>query len=337
MQQKFTLLFFALLLSIAGINAQTVAKFDTLMLPKADTFYANETAPGKDVGFDDGLAHFPCVYDTGWGMSFWSNGFSYSNMRDTTTRGYMNDHSAITVKGYDTSSQYAIAYGITNKIHLKGKAKGQPVNGFFITNTTYAYHSMKEGDFVAKKFGDTSANFPEPTGNYPDWFKVTIKGYRSGSLTTDSVDVYLADFRFTDNSKDTILNGWKWVNLLSLGKVDSLQFVLSSSDTGMFGMNTPSYFAMDNFETFETSNVRDVNGVLAAKVYPNPATTNLFIEAVDNNLKQVSVIDATGRVIATQPITEKITNINVATWAPGVYMLQLTGEGQPVSTRFVKQ
>jgi hypothetical protein len=32
-----------------------------------------------------------------------------------------------------------------------------------------------------------------------------------------------------------------------LGSADELRFSLSSSDNGPYGMNTPSYFAMDNF------------------------------------------------------------------------------------------
>ncbi|MCV6038158.1 DUF4465 domain-containing protein, partial [Escherichia coli] len=31
-----------------------------------------------------------------------------------------------------------------------------------------------------------------------------------------------------------------------LGTVSGLQFALSSSDSGAFGMNTPAYFAMDS-------------------------------------------------------------------------------------------
>jgi len=61
------------------------------------------------------------------------------------------------------------------------------------------------------------------------------------------VEFYLADFQFTDNAFDYILDGWTWVDLSSLGSaVKTLEFALSSSDTGMWGMNTPAYFALDN-------------------------------------------------------------------------------------------
>ncbi|MEZ4565949.1 MAG: DUF4465 domain-containing protein [Desulfobacterales bacterium] len=34
----------------------------------------------------------------------------------------------------------------------------------------------------------------------------------------------------------------------ALGMVKELTFSLSSTDTGDYGMNTPAYFAMDNFD-----------------------------------------------------------------------------------------
>ena len=60
------------------------------------------------------------------------------------------------------------------------------------------------------------------------------------------MDFYLADYRFADNGLDYIVDDWSWVDLTSLGAVDKLQFGLSSTDNGFFGMNTPAYFAMDN-------------------------------------------------------------------------------------------
>src|SRR5690606_13300086 len=105
-----------------------------------------------------------------------------------------------------------------------------------VTNSTYAYYSMKDGDAFAKKFGGV-------TGNDPDWFKLTIKMYFQG-IFNDSVDFYLADFRFTDNSQDYIVKDWQSINLSSYGSMDSLSFELSSSDIGMWGMNTPAFFCI---------------------------------------------------------------------------------------------
>jgi hypothetical protein len=59
------------------------------------------------------------------------------------------------------------------------------------------------------------------------------------------VEFYLADYRFADNRDDYILDTWQYVDLTSLGMIKSLEFTLSSSDIGEWGMNTPAYFAID--------------------------------------------------------------------------------------------
>jgi hypothetical protein len=98
---------------------------------------------------------------------------------------------------------------------------------------------MKYSDAYSKKFGGTS-------GNDPDWFKLSIWGYQYGQHT-DTVDFYLADFRFANNDSDYIVKDWVWIDLTSLGNADSLEFILTSSDNGTYGMNTPAYFCIDNF------------------------------------------------------------------------------------------
>ena len=326
--RTFTLLFSALVLGTA-VKAQTVATFDDLSLPTTDTYYVNYTAFGTNVGFSDGLAFFPCFYDTSGGYTYW-NYFAYSNKTDSVTSGYGNQYSAKTAIGYGGSAKYAVAfcsnpvtYAFTMNLPLTGGAVGEPVNGFYITNSTYAYNSMAPGypaEPPAKKF-DSS-----------DWFLLTVKGYVGGVLTTDSVNFYLAD-------SGNIIKTWEWVNLLPLGHVDSLQFSLNSSDTaGGFGMNTPAYFCMDNFTTDQTdASVKNVQSAYIAKVYPNPAVNTLYVDVTDNSIQLLSVTDMAGNVTSTYSVTGNHNEINTSNLAAGMYMLQLSGNGKTASTKFVKQ
>lgn len=190
----------------------------------------------------------------------WS-GFVYSNKTDTTTAGYTNQFSAYTKDaangnpgGYNGSANYAISYvaldyagGTYDPIPSTACITGSSstgINGFYITNTTYAYLSMTNGDGFAKKFGGTD-------GSDEDWFLLTIKGMDKNGAYTGTVEFYLADYRFSDNTKDYIIDEWTWVDLTSLGEVVVLEFSLTSSDTGAYGMNTPAYFAMDDLSIIE--------------------------------------------------------------------------------------
>jgi hypothetical protein len=245
----------------------------------------------------------------------------------------MNQYAAKPRSGYNGTTKYAVGYGQSNYIGLRGAAIGKPVKGFYITNSTYAYNSMRDGDMFAKKFGGV-------TGNDSDWFKITIKGYHNDTLNKDSVDVFLADFRNADNTKDSILKYWKWVNLESIGAVDSLTFELNSSDVGGFGMNTPAYFCIDNFTTYETYNgtgIASAAKVPVAKVYPNPAVNELFVDVKDNTVKEIIVNDMTGRIIARYNVSNAITSVNVSTFSTGAYLLQLVGAEQTATIRFVKK
>lgn len=320
----------AFIMGTMSLNAQTVATFETLPLVGTDTFYINTNNPKTDMGFDDGLAHFPYFYDTAWGGS-WSDGVAYTNQTDLSDSSYNNLYTSVTGKGYNNSAKYVSVSAFSPVvINLKGKAVGQPVKGFYATNLLYAYKEMTTVGF-SKKLGGVP-------NTEPDWFKLTVKGYLNGSLKPDSVDFFLADFRDPDSTKDYVVTTWEWVNLLPLGNVDSLSISLSSTDTaGGFGMNNPAYFAMDNFTTYETSGVGNNEHTYIAKVYPNPATNKIYIELGDESVKEISVMDISGRVVGRYMVKDKVTLIPVKDLANGIYILNMQGENGIATGRFIKQ
>ncbi|MFW5893957.1 MAG: DUF4465 domain-containing protein [Verrucomicrobiota bacterium] len=175
----------------------------------------------------DGTGNFEYDYWSGW---------AYSRDTDTVTSGLANQYSAITGTGARGSTNYGISNADTAITF--GGALDFTGRGFDVTNTTYAHNSMRDGDFFAKQFGGAS-------GDDADFFRLSVEGFLSGS-STGTVDFYLADYRFSNNADDYIVDSWEFVDLTSLGVVDELTFDLSSSDVGDLGMNTPDYFAIDN-------------------------------------------------------------------------------------------
>ena len=320
--RRFTILISALVWGTRAM-AQPLSTFEGQPLSTTDTFYVNYSASGSDVGFDDGLVHYPCVYDTSWG-GFWSYGFAYSNMTDSVTSGFGNQYSAKAASGYGGSAKYAVAYGQTNKVFLLGAAAGQPVNGVYVTNTTYAYNSMRDGDMFSRKFHNG------------DWFKLSVKGYSGGVLHPTVVSMYLANFLFPDTTMNYIVKDWQYVNLAPLGAVDSLEFSLSSTDNSMWGMNTPAYFCLDNFSTHDITLGAGSVQVTAAKVYPNPAKDVLYADIADRTVTTVQVADAAGRIVLTYDAAPHI-EINTSTLPAGIYMLQMKGVAGVAAAKFVKE
>jgi hypothetical protein len=184
--------------------------------------------------FQSGGATFLNNYDDTWGS--WT-GWALSNTRDTVNAGYTNQYSAYSLGEATARAQYGVAFSIA-VVELSSAPLGTHV-----TNTTYAALSMLHGDSFAKKFGGQN-------GLDPDWFLLTIRGENSHGDATGHVEVYLADYRAEESADDYVLSDWTWVDLSGLDTTTrKLQFSLTSSDNGSWGMNTPAYFALDNLTT----------------------------------------------------------------------------------------
>lgn len=223
-------------LLISSVSGGAIANFDDLSLGP-ETYWNGSDGSG---GFSSGVATFSNNYNATY-MSW--DGFAYSNITDSASSGWAAQYNAITGGGEDGSANYAIGFdptasGFGTELPTMTLNTAGIVDGLYVTNNNYAYYSMLNGDAYSKKFGGVS-------GDELDWFLLTITGKDSGGAVVDSVGFYLADYRFEDNVQDYIVNTWEYVDLTELGAVKSLEFSLSSSDVGEFGMNTPAYFAMD--------------------------------------------------------------------------------------------
>ncbi|MEI6852540.1 MAG: DUF4465 domain-containing protein [Bacteroidota bacterium] len=309
------------------LKAQTIADFENLPLV-ADTFWNGSDGSGV---FASGNASFVNKFvDWGGGFTSWS-GFSYSDMRDTTTQVYTNEFSAMTALGYNNSDKYAVCYVSSYDplpvVRLNGIAHGDSVSGFFITNSTYSYLTMKNGGGPAKKFGGVS-------GTDPDWFALSVYGYKDGVRVSDSVLFYLADYRFTNSSEDYIVKDWRWVDLTPLGRLDSLEFKMYSSDTGNFGINNPTYFCLDNLITNHNSSAGLQEHALPNySVYPNPAEDVVIIQPF-SKYTLVRVCDLQGKQL---PLIAVNGRIDISSLTGGVYLLQIQNGNSVFYSKFAKK
>jgi hypothetical protein len=214
----------------------TTIDFEDLSLG-ANSFY-NGGPTTNTLGWTSGGATFGNSFNSNFG-GFW-NGFSYSNVNNTTVAGFTNQYATYTGTGFGGSGNYAVSYfGNRAFINLPVGTFAQSVR---VTNTTYAALDMLNGSGFSKKFGGV-------TGNDPDFFRVTFTGFDGLSgegNTTGSVTFTLADYTFADNTEDYIVDSWEELDLTPLGGAQSLRLSWASSDTGSFGINTPTYVALDN-------------------------------------------------------------------------------------------
>jgi len=324
MKTIFTLFIFTF--SVAFLSAQTVYDFENFGLEPGENIVNEMTGEGFRIGSLSLPNEYNSTYDS------WS-GWAISADTDTVARGFNNQFSAMAGSGFDGSVNYAVSYAFGgNYISIVDETGVDEaiLSGMYVTNNAFAYYSMLEGDSFTKKFGGA-------TGEDPDFFSVVFKKYQNGQLSTDSVEYYLADFRAADAAEDYILKDWAWVDLSSLGSMDSLFIVMRSSDIGAFGINTPLYFCVDDITVQETSVSSTEIKALEADIYPSLVDENLTISLLTDTRAEVRLVSLHGKTVFTQSFFGRQGEINLTALAPGMYIVNVTQGGRAMSTKIVKK
>ncbi|MCO5260106.1 MAG: DUF4465 domain-containing protein [Crocinitomicaceae bacterium] len=254
-------------------------------------------------------------YNTTYG--YMESGFAISKVQDITTAGYTNQYASYANGGANGSTKYAVSF--SGEITFSTPRK---VKSLMATNTTYAALSMKDGDTYAKQFGSPNDANGNPDGtNGNDWFKLQIIPLdETDNLVGDTVEFYLADFRFSNDADDYIVNTWKKIEMNDI-VAKKLTFKLSSSDVGTYGMNTPAYFALDNLVTAPNDASVQSNTISSVSIYPNPANSILTI--VTNEPTSIDLINAVGQVVKSTSSNGK-TTLTVSELPTGVYYVSMS-------------
>jgi hypothetical protein len=266
-----------------------------------------------------------------WG-DFWT-GWAISRLKDSISIDYdTNDCAAFPATGAFNSQVYAVAYYNTfdpTYNHFLLENIPMPLLGFSIANTTIAYRSMQNGDAFAKKFGG-------PTGNDPDFLRVKFY-FWDNNLLQDSTTVYLADFRDSINTNDYILKNWKYVTLSNPISTDSITYIMESSDTSAWGINTPTYFCIDNISLLPES-VQSISNNSFVKIYPNPTVNKCILLNTSNENITFAITDLQGKMIHKANLkTNEQYKLDTNEWATGMYILKLNSENEIYYDKIIKK
>jgi len=275
------------LVSINVAADDTVVTFEDLTLESESAWKGPDTTGEKSSfeswgstitqwagKFTSNGVSFSNIYNETWAS--WS-GFAYSNSTSTEFKDYTTDCNSVTGGGYDGSMTFAVGYSSGT---ITVSETGATVKGCYITNNTYAYSSMTKGDSYAKKFAKD------------DYFKLIFTADNGNKAEFDLANM-------TSDDASGIINEWKWFDLSSLGSVKTITFSFESSDASDYGINTPTYFCMDNLTIEGTatgiSSTKAGNAVevarytLDGKLLAAPAKGINIVKMSDGSTKKVVV------------------------------------------------
>lgn len=223
-----------------AMAGSVVVDFEDVTLPAAGFTYggpgSEEDGVPQSVMLLSGSTEFVTTI-TRWSDEWWT-GFAFSSQGDTSTAGWTNQYSSFSGGGSGGGGNFAVAYWQSyDPDPLFNLPAGMRPTSLQLVNTTYTALTMRDGDVE---------NFAAGKYKADDYLSVTFTGHSLadgfGDMT-GSVTFFLADFR---DGKSSIIDQWTGLNLLSLGDARSVSISFASSDDGEFGINTPTYVAIDN-------------------------------------------------------------------------------------------
>lgn len=325
MKRFFTLLSSSFL--IGGALQAQIMNFEALMLP-VDTFWNGSDLSGKYIetnppGSSDSFIAYNS-FDTLF--NYWSGGIAISSMTDDSTGNFTNLYSSIAGSGYNSLSYGVVSGGsiATIETTTMGFGSSPRFMSLYVSNTTYAYSSMMNGDAFAKQFGGAS-------GDDPDYFFIRFS-FDYG-FPDNYVDFYLADFRFADNSLDYILDEWVFVDLNDFPNSEyagqTINMQVFSSDTGAFGINTPTYFCIDDIEIAVPGGIANTEEN-SAKLDISVKQGSIMASLPSNATFQL--LDLTGRVMQTQASTSTV-EFDTDALAKGVYIIRAVNSEMETATK----
>ena len=229
----------------------------------------------------------------------------------------MNQYSSFNGSGSNGSDNFGVFYPAGTIETSNGT---EIITSFKITNTTYSGVSMRDGDGFAKQFGSLlDASGVDDGTNGEDFLKIWIIGENFSGTQKDSIEFFLADYRFADNNLDYIVDQWEVIDVDALGfNVSKISFRFESSDNGQFGINTPTYFAIDDIAVNSVQGIEEQTKLIVS-VYPNPVGNILNINGEEGVL---TLYDVKGNTLYNET-HKQYSEINMSSFANGVYYIRL--------------
>jgi hypothetical protein len=207
-----------------------------------DDYDTGEDLVDTDGGFISSYAFFPVNPgdDDSW------TGFALSNMFNTSLTDEISPFSAYATQSSDEK------FMIYQMPETPEEATIQFLNDtsftiseITIANSTLAYYLMK--------YGNDDIPYLQASGDSDgDWVKLTFEGFDKYGISTDTVEFFLADYRFESSTDNYIISEWSTVDLEKLGKINKLSFIITTSVTDETGiMITPKYLCINNIKLIE--------------------------------------------------------------------------------------
>lgn len=173
--------------------------------------------------------------------AYWSGGVAVSNYHCDIANGSATTQLSLpTGTAAHSGSNFVVAYGYNDGgwdscpvIDFKDGV-ARKIKGLWVTNNSYFLNSLSNGDSYNSSATDAT------------FIDVTFEGFDVNGLSQGKVKCRLQDGK-------TSVTDWKYVDLSSLGAVNSLKvnYEFSDDQKNSYGFSAPAYVAIDDVQIYQ--------------------------------------------------------------------------------------
>lgn len=173
--------------------------------------------------------------------AYWNGGVAVSNYTCNIADGGPNTQLSLpTGMAAHSGNNFVVAYGYNDGgwdscpvIDFKDGV-ARKIKGLWVTNNSYFLNSLNNGDGINSAATDAT------------FIDVTFEGFDAAGLSQGKVKCRLQDGK-------TSLKDWKYVDLSSLGAVNSLKvnYEFSDDQKNSYGFSAPAYVAIDDVQIYQ--------------------------------------------------------------------------------------
>ncbi len=193
------------------------------------SYYNGDSGIGSNTdGWSSSGVFFNNSYSSDFG-GFWS-GWSYSNVADSATAGFANQYAAFPGGGVGGAGNYAVAFSQA----VFDLPADSALISVSLSATTYTALYARDG--LSPPFAAVSPYAAD------DFFDVVLTGFTAAGATGAQTGSVTHRLMMGPNPPAT----WQSIDLTALGNARSVEVSFASSDVGPFGIDTPTYVAIDN-------------------------------------------------------------------------------------------
>ncbi|MEI7802057.1 MAG: T9SS type A sorting domain-containing protein [Bacteroidota bacterium] len=182
--------------------------------------------------------------------------------------------------------------------------------------------------------GTIGINFPITTHPFQ------LKGYfKSDFITADSASIKITLFNNTqavDSGEYFITTSLaNWTNITV--PISNTSVTVNSVTINITACNQQQNKCWVDLLSFEEpSGVPTVTDDFIS-LFPNPALSQLTVVSLQSEVEAITISDVLGKIIYQQAVNQKSSVINLQSFSPGIYFLEMESEGKFYRKSFVKE